>query len=488
MAKKWAIVVGINQYKRLQPLRHAAHDAQAMRDFLVQDARFDQVYYFTDRSPEIVIDGISIATQPTAANLRRFLTLRFAAPFLKQGDTLWFFFSGYGLQYANADYLMPIDADPETAEATAISIDTVADRLSLSGTDNIVLFLDACRTDEQKFGQGFGTDPKGVVCLFSTAFGETTSEIEALKLGSFTYALLEGLHLCATRDSGATIAQLMTYLHDRLPQVNLSYGQPAQSPRLSPNAPIAPEAMLLPQVVAQAAVSDRQAPAPATAAPKALNSYIHPVIDFLARPSNKFLQAGIASIATLVVGFVGINAYRVLEPFFTTPRRWDELWAETLARTTPSPSSSPTKLNPKNNVYQRLPRPGIYYATVATFSQSAREISSANGRFCIKLINAPSANPLSANRPGESQVIVSSLSLREDGIYIDATREQLQVDGTFTEITDSKTTWQWAKADADRSDTVAACLASTTVYTDGVKAPVKDTKDTAKGTNTSTKK
>ncbi|MBW4692994.1 MAG: caspase family protein [Lyngbya sp. HA4199-MV5] len=454
MAKKWAIVIGISQYQSLQSLPYAERDAQTMRNFLVREAGFDQVYYLTDRSPAIVLEGVSISTQPTVANLKRFLELRFAAPFLKQGDTLWFFFSGYGLQYASADYLLPSDAELDAVETTAITVDALADCLSHSGTNNIVLFLDACRTEEQKFGQGFGTDPSGVTSLFSTALGETTQSLEAFQLGAFTYVLLEGLRLKCSK-TNSTIVQLFQYASDRLPQVNRRYNKPPQTPRLSAHAPIAPDAMqLLPYIPSRGRSTQPKARGVEAQPSK-------PVAPAIAasQPLKKSFQAGVASIFVLAIGLAGIATYRSLEHYFNTP----ELWTEALAPAPSKAAPSPATFSFKDNFYQRLPRPGTYYATTLQFEKSYREISSGNGRFCIKLVDTP------AKAPGTQQIIVSTLSFRENGAYIDATKERLQIDGTFTEITDRKSTWQWSKSEVDSAGLVAECLASTSSYAREVK-------------------
>ncbi|MBW4472065.1 MAG: caspase family protein [Stenomitos rutilans HA7619-LM2] len=446
MAKKWAIVVGISQYQSLQSLQYAEQDAQAMRDFLVREADFDQVYYLTDRSPEIELEGVSISTQPTVANLKQFLELRFAVPFLKQGDTLWFFFSGYGLQYANADYLLPSDAALDAVETTAITVDALADCLSRSGTTHTVLFLDACRTEEQKFGQGFGTDPSGVTSIFSAALGETSQDLGAFQLGAFTYVLLEGLYLKG-RKPGATVAQLWQHLCDRLPEVTLGYGKLSQSPRLSPNAAIAPEAMVLPKIVV------RESSKPSYKNQTRSKGSRREALAGVWQRINKLVQAGAASGLVLAIGLAGIAMYREVERYLSAPEKWGGQ---------PSVASSAT-FSFKDNFYQRLPRPGTYYATTSQFNSSYREISSGSGRFCIKVVNAP------AKASGNQQIIVSTLSFRENGAYIDATRERLQIDGTFTEITDRKSTWQWSKADIDGAGLVAECLASTTSYVREVK-------------------
>lgn len=45
MANNWAIVIGINQYRFLQPLNYAKRDAEAMHSFLKQEAKFDRIFY-----------------------------------------------------------------------------------------------------------------------------------------------------------------------------------------------------------------------------------------------------------------------------------------------------------------------------------------------------------------------------------------------------------------------------------------------------------
>ncbi len=470
MAEKWAIVIGISQYERLQSLQYAERDAQLVRDLLVKEAKFDQVYYFSDRSPEIVLDGVTILTQPTVANLWRFFELRFATPFLKQGDTLWLFFSGYGLQYADSDYLMPSDGEPEAADITAFTIDAVADCLCRSGADSPVLFLDACRTDDQKFGQGFGTDPTGVVSIFSADFGEVTQEIEAMQQGTFAHVLVEGVRW-ESRQSNPTIAHLFEYLRDRVPQINLHHGKPPQTPRMSANAAIDPEAIPVPRAIdrRQSQPKVRLSPPvpPTVAAPK-------PAAVMPQSVMRRRLLEGLAGVAILALGFAGISAY-----WEVTSLDWGGILRSAQLALSGAPPSSSASTKPltgtaslqaasssrdRDNFYQRLPKTGTYTATTGRSGESYREISSGAGRFCIKIVNTPTTPST-----GYQQIIVSSLAFRENGIYIDATRERLTVDGTFTEITDSKNTWQWLSADVDRSGLVAECLAAPGSYIRQVK-------------------
>jgi hypothetical protein len=146
-----------------------------------------------------------------------------------------------------------------------------------------------------------------------------------------------------------------------------------------------------------------------------------------------------------------------------------------LPRTTPSASRSPiadslpTPLAtpPTSNaapgsepaatteIYQRAPRNGVYYAQNALQNSSRREIASSNGRFCIKLVDGPAAP-----ESGQQQVVVSSLSIRSDGVYVDATGEKLRFDRTYTQLTDSRGTWQVLEGKGDRTGASAECLST----------------------------
>jgi len=82
-----AITIGIQQYQYFHPLKYAANDAEKMRNFLVEEAKFDEVLYYSDYSPEI--NGGS--TRPTGSNLEVLLEDEFKKPFMGIGDNFWFF-------------------------------------------------------------------------------------------------------------------------------------------------------------------------------------------------------------------------------------------------------------------------------------------------------------------------------------------------------------------------------------------------------------
>ena len=229
MAKNWAIAIGINQYNNLQHLNYAKLDAEAMRDWFEKEVRFDRVFLFTEDSPPIPASGTHIPTQPTYGNLRRFLRANFENPLLAPGDNLWFFFAGHGCREADRDYLMLIDSDPGDVEHTAIPVDYVTQRLRRSGADNVVLFLDACRDEGSRRGEGIGEEHQGVVTFYSCSPSQKSYEIEQLQHGSFTQALLDGLKI-AGEGNCATVERLERYLQWRVPTINQTHRKTPQYP------------------------------------------------------------------------------------------------------------------------------------------------------------------------------------------------------------------------------------------------------------------
>ncbi|MEH2365038.1 SUMF1/EgtB/PvdO family nonheme iron enzyme [Nostoc sp.] len=229
MAKNWAIAIGINQYDYLQPLNYAKRDALLMQEFLVNEAGFERIFFFSDDSPELA----GKSTRPTRTNLLRVLRQLFEKPFMGAGDNFWFFFSGHGIRYADRDYLMPCDGDPEDIENTAIAINFVSERLRRCGADNVVLILDACRNEGKKTGEGIGRQTaeearqQGVISFFSCIPQQYSYEIEALQQGAFTTALLEGLGI---QGRCATVERLEQYLKFRVPELVRQYKNTKQTP------------------------------------------------------------------------------------------------------------------------------------------------------------------------------------------------------------------------------------------------------------------
>jgi hypothetical protein len=183
-----------------------------------------------------------------------------------------------------------------------------------------------------------------------------------------------------------------------------------------------------------------------------------------ARQARKAFWVEMASVFVLVFGFLG---YAVYLTFYdssapatsakpsTEPNKPEKpaVRATSVAKSgTATPGSNP-------EIYQRPPRTGIYYTENSQLPSSRREVAGNNGRFCIKLVNGPSAS-----NAGFQVVIVSSLSAHKDGIYVDANQTKLMFDGNGTEMQDSQGTWQTLESKVDTSGLMDECLAAKGVF------------------------
>ncbi|HEV2098842.1 MAG TPA: caspase family protein, partial [Stellaceae bacterium] len=231
MSRNWAICIGIDRYDNLQSLRYPKRDAEALRDFLRNEAAFERVYFFAEDAPPIETDfGEPIRSTPTGGTLHRFLRIRFEQKFLKPSDNFWFFFAGHGRRERDRDYLMPSDADPGNVEQTAIAVSHVSERLRRCGADNVIILLDACRNEGARDGQGIGAEAQpGVVSIASCSPNERSYEIDELEHGAFTYSLLEGLRL-EGESNCATVERLDQYLRYHVPELCVRYNKPRQTP------------------------------------------------------------------------------------------------------------------------------------------------------------------------------------------------------------------------------------------------------------------
>ncbi|MDX2232139.1 MAG: caspase family protein [Leptolyngbyaceae cyanobacterium bins.349] len=230
MMRQWAILVGLNNYQMFQPLNCAQQDAQALQQFLIHEAGFapEQCLLLTDTSPPI--SGRS--TTPTRANLQSWIELLTHQCF-KPGDTLWFFFSGYGVCSKGRDYLVPLDGDPFAVETTCILMSDIFSRIQASLSPGLPLvLLDINRSQGTFSSENVGMQTVhlakqlAVPTILSCRPGQFSREISSLGHGLFTIVLQEALQY----HQAATPETLMRFVSDRLTELGAYYFLPNQQP------------------------------------------------------------------------------------------------------------------------------------------------------------------------------------------------------------------------------------------------------------------
>ena len=229
MANHWAIAIGINQYQFFQPLSYAQADAQALWQFLVEEAGWsvDECLLLTDTSPPISDQS----TYPTKENLLDWFDEWCHAP-VNVDDSLWFFFSGYGVTVDGEDYLMPSQGNPDEITETGISVRSLFTTLKESAAKNVLVFLDINRSQGGQAGVKVGAQTlelaqkMGIATVLSCQFDQFSYEASSLGHGLFTAVLLEGLRY----NQGKTLESLEQYLRSHLPELSEHHWRPVQIP------------------------------------------------------------------------------------------------------------------------------------------------------------------------------------------------------------------------------------------------------------------
>ncbi|MEQ8971425.1 MAG: caspase family protein [Coleofasciculus sp. C1-SOL-03] len=236
MANYACVAIGINRYQFLPPLNYGQADAQALWQFLVQQGNGSSEDYLvlTDHSP--LIDRQS--TYPNQDNIWRWLDAT-RQPSPTNGKTSaskswrWFFFSGYGVCWQQADYLMPIDGNPQDIPRTGIPMRSLLSSLQPQGDENLLVLLDINRSPGLQAGESVGAETvelarqMGITLIMSSQLGQFSHEATALRNGLFSAALLEALRYYQT---DLTLANLEQYLGDRLPELSQHHWRPIQTP------------------------------------------------------------------------------------------------------------------------------------------------------------------------------------------------------------------------------------------------------------------
>lgn len=144
--KRYALVIGVNQYQEIGALGGAVNDARLLAEALVRYAGFpeDHVVRLSSDQPATL--------QPTRANiLGRLSAIKRLLPEDGNGMLL-IAFAGHGMEREGHTFLLPSDAqtaDTQLLEDTAISVERLKERILATGVKQVILILDSCRTNPE---------------------------------------------------------------------------------------------------------------------------------------------------------------------------------------------------------------------------------------------------------------------------------------------------------------------------------------------------
>ena len=216
-----AVIIGNKVYQDRAPeVDYAHNDADAFRRFVVGTLGF---------SPDNVVD-LRDATKAqmesafgSSGSARGQLWRRAEAD---GSSDVVVFYSGHGVPGVNdrRGYLLPVDANPDTAEINGYPIDLLYENLSEVPHKSVTVFLDACFSgDSAGGGLITGASPvyveadvsglPGLTVLTATTGRQLASWDAEARHGLFTEHLLEALYGAADADGNGRVSAAETKLY-----------------------------------------------------------------------------------------------------------------------------------------------------------------------------------------------------------------------------------------------------------------------------------
>jgi hypothetical protein len=230
----WAVVVGIDAYSNVPPLKYAVNDAKAFYEYLVKRSQIprENVTLLLDRDA-----GLGRIRSTLGTHLKNKAS---------KEDMVILYFAGHGatetdVQSPDGDglekYLLPYEADPKDLYASAIPMREISYIFDRIRSERLVFIVDSCYSGASG-GRTISTTGgfrasisdtfldriaggRGRVILTASAANEVSEEKDELKHGVFTYFLLDGLlgKADADKDGVVTVDEIYGYVSKYVPQV-----------------------------------------------------------------------------------------------------------------------------------------------------------------------------------------------------------------------------------------------------------------------------
>jgi len=232
-----AIIIGIQDYRRVPKAEFANNDARVFYDYAIRGlgVRPENVKLLVDQQA----DDVEIL-----GAFKNWLPLK-----AKRGQTdVYVFYSGHGLPSDDGAslYFLPHGVDRQFLDRTAIKQAEIVSALQAVSPKSVTLFLDACYSGQSRGGETLlasarpiaiqpkaSTFPSNFTVLSASAPEQIASSSPDLKHGIFSYFLMKGMEGEAdqNKDGSITVAEMQAYLSESVGRKAMSINR-TQQPQL----------------------------------------------------------------------------------------------------------------------------------------------------------------------------------------------------------------------------------------------------------------
>ena len=216
-----AVIIGISKYESLPIAEFANDDARAFYDYAI-------------RGLGVKPENIKLLVDDGAREAEILKTFRTWLPSrVKSSTEVFVFYSGHGLPTPDGSglYLLPLHADREVIDDTAIPFAKINDAISMAKPKSVTVILDACYSGQTKAGQTLVASarpltlkaqnsffPQNFTVISASQSDQISSSSPDLQHGIFSYYLMKGMEGDAdmNKDGKITLGEMRDYLVEQV--------------------------------------------------------------------------------------------------------------------------------------------------------------------------------------------------------------------------------------------------------------------------------
>jgi hypothetical protein len=236
-----AIIIGIQNYRRIPKADFASDDAKDFYDYAI-------------RALGIKPENIKLLIDDQADDVEILATFQSWLPVKvrKQKSDIYVFYSGHGLPSEDGKnlYFLPYGTDKQYLDRTALNQQTIVAAIQASQPKSVTMFIDACYSGQSRTGetllasarpislkQSASSFPPEFTVFSASAPDQLSSSSPELKHGVFSYYLMKGMEGDAdeNRDGKITNMEMQNYLRNMVSRQALTLNR-KQDPQLMGDA------------------------------------------------------------------------------------------------------------------------------------------------------------------------------------------------------------------------------------------------------------
>ncbi len=232
-----AIIIGIQDYKRLPKADFANDDARSFYDYAVR------ALGIKPENIKMLIDGEAEQVEILSA-FKSWLPA-----YVKKDKTdLYVFYSGHGLSSTDSKslFFLPQNGHKDFLSETGIDQSSLVSAISAAKPKSVTLFIDSCYSGSTRTGETLLASarpfalkaseimfPSNFTVITASSLDQISSSSPELKHGIFSFYLMKGMEGGAdlNNDGKITTGELQSYLADAVPRQAMSMNR-KQEPQL----------------------------------------------------------------------------------------------------------------------------------------------------------------------------------------------------------------------------------------------------------------